>query len=292
MVKKKSNKIHSYKNKSRKIGKKSRKRKSKKDHLKTDDIIDVPLSNKISLGTFETEGDKNYHYQAYNNIYSYFGQILKQDKNLAKILCFPDNKNEWMNTFIKVNLDDKNINSSELVIQNISLVGPEENLNKILDLVRSCENKGHKFFVITVMLVVPGKPGSHANILILDLKEKTIELFEPHGKRTEMTTMDSLEGAYKISDNLLKKMFSKILPKYSYISPQNYLPTYGLQWRIDSYTGLCVSWTMLYIHYRILNPNIERKRLVQYMNTFTKKFILRYVKQVEETIKNTKFENN
>ena len=280
------------KNKNIKSKSKKKIKKSKKNNLKPDDIIDVPLSNKISLGTFESEGDKNYHYQAYSNIYSYFGQLLKQDKNLRKILCFPDNKNEWMNTFIKVNLDDKNINSSELVIQNISLVGPEENLNKILDLVRSCENKGHKFFVLTVMLVVPGKSGSHANILILDLKEKTIELFEPHGKRTEMSTLDSLEGAYDISDKLLKKMFSNILPKYTYISPQNYLPTYGLQGRIDSYTGLCVSWSMLYIHYRILNPTIERKRIINYMNTFTKKFILKYVKNVEETIKNNKFENN
>ena len=271
--------------------KRKTKKKSKKN-LKPDDIIDVPLSNKISLGTFESDGDNNYHYQAYTNIYSYFRKILNKDINLQKILCFPDNKNDWMNTFIKVNLDDKNINSSELVIQNISLVGPEENLNKILDLVRSCENKGHKFFVLTVMLVVPGKSGSHANILMVDLKEKTIELFEPHGKRTEMSTLDSLEGAYDISDRLLKKMFSKILPKYSYISPQNYLPTYGLQGRIDSYTGLCVSWSMLYIHYRILNPTIERKRIIKYMNTFTKKFILKYVKNVEGTIKNNKFENN
>ena len=282
MAKKKSKRRKSYKSKSRKISKKSNKK------IKSDGIIDVPLSNKISLGSFETEGKKKYHYQAYNNIYSYFNIILKKYKKLKKILCFPDNKNEWMNTFIKVNLDDDNINQSELVLQNISLVGDENNLNAILDYVKGCENRGYKFFILTVMLIVPGKPGSHANILILDLEKKTIELFEPHGKRTEMTTMDSLEGAYKISDKLLKKMFSKIIPKYTYISPQNYLPTYGLQWRIDAYTGLCVSWTMLYIHYRILNPKIDRKRIIKYMNTFTKKFILRYVKHVEETIKNKK----
>ena len=103
MVKKRSNKKTNHYKRKIKISKnKSKNKKSKvksKVVLKTDDIIDVPLSNKISLGTFETEGDKNYHYQAYSNIYSYFREILNNDEKLEKILCFPDNKNEWMNTF-------------------------------------------------------------------------------------------------------------------------------------------------------------------------------------------------
>ena len=140
------------------------------------------------------------------------------------------------------------------------------------------------------MLVVPGKPGSHANIVIIDLQEKTIELFEPHGKRTELSTLDSLEGAYHMSDKLLKKMFSNILPKYKYISPQTYLPTYGLQARIDAYTGLCVTWSIMYVHYRLLNPNMNRKTIVRYMSKLKKNFLLKYAKYVEETIKMHKYD--
>ena len=58
-------------------------------------------------------------------------------------------------------------------------------------------------------------------MIIIDTKRKTVELFEPHGKRSEDTTMDSLEGAYNISDKLLKKYFHKFFPDYKYISPQN-----------------------------------------------------------------------
>ena len=45
---------------------------------------------------------------------------------------------------------------------------------------------------------------------------------------------------------------------------------------------------MLFLHYRILNLDKSRKQIIKYMNTFSKNFILRYVKHVEETLK---FEN-
>ena len=206
------------------------------------------------------------------------------------MLCFPLEKNDWLNTFIKINLNTENVKRSELVLKNIELRNEKENIKIIYDLVKVCENEGKRFFICTVMLIVPGKPGSHANIIVIDLKEKTIELFEPHGKRTELSTLDSLEGAYHISDKLLKKMFKDILPKYRYISPQTYLPTYGLQARIDSYTGLCVTWSIMYVHYRLLNPNINRKTLVRHMSKLSKNFLLKYARYIEEKVKMYKFD--
>ena len=277
---------YSKKNKKRTHRRKKTIKKGKKS-VKKLDFVDVPISDKVSLGSFETMGSfGGYHYQAYNNIFHFYRKILDENKELQKMLCFPNSKDEWMNTFIKINLNDDDLNSSELVIQNISQVAPEENLNKIIDAVKNCENKGIRFFIITVMLIVPGKAGSHANIVIIDLHEKSIELFEPHGKRGVLSTLDSLTGAYEISNRLLKKFFSKILPKYIYFSPQNYLPTYGLQAKIDALTGLCVSWSIIYVHYRILNPNKNRKQIIKYFDKkITKKFLLRYVKYVEEKIK-------
>lgn len=268
--------------------KRSKRKSSKKKQLRNNNFIDVPLSDKISLGSLESLGGINYHYQQYQNIFLYFSNLLKKDPKLQKILCFPKNKNEWMNTFIKVNLDDDDINSSELVIKNISLLSPEDNLNKIINMIESCENQGRRFFAITVMLICPGKPGSHANLIIIDLKNKEIEMFEPHGKRSLDSTLDSLVGAYEISNRLLKKFFENILPEYKFISPKDYLPKFGLQGRIDAYTGLCVTYDMLFLHYRILNLDKSRKQIIKYMNTFSKKFILKYVKHVEETLK---FEN-
>ena len=165
-------------------------------------------------------GEMDYHYQSYSTIYLFFTKLLKKDPKIKKLLCFPDKKNEWMNTFIKINFNNNNINNSKLIIHNNSLESPGKNLNKILDMIKSCENKGYRFFVLIVMLIVPGKSDSHANMLVIDFKVKHIELFEPHGKRSMMSTLDSLEGAYYMTDKLLKKMLLKVLPKYKYISPQ------------------------------------------------------------------------
>ena len=252
-------------------------------------ITDVPISNRVSMGTLASLGDIEYHYQSYDNIFNFL-KILKKDKKINELLCFPLEKNDWLNTFIKINLNTENVKRSELVLKNIELRNEKENIKIIYDLVKVCENAGKRFFICTVMLIVPGKPGSHANIIVIDLKEKTIELFEPHGKRTELSTLDSLEGAYHISDKLLKKMFKDILPKYRYISPQTYLPTYGLQARIDAYTGLCVTWSIMYVHYRLLNPNINRKTLVRYMSKLSKNFLLKYARYIEEKVKMYKFD--
>ena len=121
---------------------------------------------------------------------------------------------------------------------------------------------------------------------VIDLKEKSIELFEPHSKTTELSTLDSLEGAYTISNRLLRKTFSEILPKYSYIAPNDYLPRYGLQSKTDAYTGLCITWSMIYVHYRILNPEKSRKEIIKHMNKIKRRFILRYAGYVEQLIKN------
>ena len=256
---------------------------SKKTKL---NIIDVPLSTRISLGTLASDGYIGYHYQAYDNIYDFFTKLIKQYNNLNDLLCFPDKKDEWMNSFIKVNLDPKDLKSSELVIQNMNLRNPNENLKIILDVVKTCENKGKRFFILTVMLIVPGKAGSHANIVVIDLHEKTIELFEPHGNRSVKSELESISRAYfKVSKNV-QRFFSMYLPDFKYIPPSEYEPKSGLQARLDAFSGLCVTWSILYLHYRVLNPDVHPKKLINYLDKkVSKNFLLRYTKYVEDVLK-------
>ena len=218
-------------------------------------------------------------------IFLYFNKLLSKEPHLKKLLCFPKREKDWMNSFFKLNLNDDDLKTSELLIQNISFLDPTANLNKIIDLVKTCQNKNKRFFMLSVALIVPGKPGTHANMVVIDLKKKTAELFEPHSKRTEQSTLDSLVGAYKISDDLLRDLFKKILPDFKYISPQDYLKTWGLQGKKDAYGGLCVTWTAMYLHYRILNPNVSREEIINHLDTLSKNFLLKYVKHIEETIK-------
>ena len=73
---------------------------------------------------------------------------------------------------------------------------------------------------------------------------------------------------------------------YKYVPPTKYEPSEALQSRIDAFNGLCVTWSILYLHYRILNPDISPKRLTQYIdyNMNTNK-LLRYTRYVEDIVK-------
>ena len=246
-------------------------------------IKDVPISKKSSIGSMETLGEIHYHYQKYDNIFNFFDILMKKDKNIKEVLCIPDVGRKWMRSFLKVNLNKDKLDTSELMMKNVKPVDPEVSIDLFNQMIKKCKKR---IIAVTVQLIVEGKPGTHANMLIIDSKKKTVELFEPHGKRSEQTTMDSLEGAYNISDKLLKKYFEKFFHDYKYISPKDYLPSYGFQAKIDAYSGLCVTWSTMYLHYRVLNPDSNSKEITKHIKKkVNKSFLLKYAKYIEETVK-------
>ena len=246
-------------------------------------IKDVPISKKSSMGSMETLGEIHYHYQKYDNIFNFFDILMKKNDDIKKKYYNPDVGRKWMRSFLKVNLNKDKLDTSELMMKNVKPVDPEVSIDLFNQMIKKCKKR---FVAVSVQLIVEGKPGTHANMLVIDTKKKIVELFEPHGKRSEQTTMDSLEGAYNISDKLLKKYFHKFFPDYKYISPQDYLPSYGFQAKIDAYSGLCVTWSTMYLHYRVLNPELTSKEITKHIKKkVDKEFLLKYAKYIEETVK-------
>ena len=244
---------------------------------------DVPISKRKLKGSLETLGNINYHYQKYDNTFKFFDEIMKNNKKVHKILCIPEVGDSWMRSFLRVVLDSDNADTSELMVKNVEPVDPSVSVEKFNKMVRKCNKR---FIAISVQLIVKGKPGTHANILVIDTKKKQVELFEPHGRRNFSTTMDSLEGAYHISDKLIRKYFKTYFPEYKYISPQTNLPYFGLQAKVDAFNGMCVTYCIMYLHYRVLNPHYSQKYIVKKMKkTVDKSFLLRYAKYVEDMIK-------
>ena len=81
-------------------------------------------------------------------------------------------------------------------------------------------------------------------------------------------------------------VFKMYLPDFTYIPPSKYEPKDGLQERLDAFSGMCVTWSILYLHYRILNPDIPPKRLINYLDKkITRNVLLRYTKYVEDVLK-------
>ena len=244
---------------------------------------DVPVSKRKLKGSLETLGKIDYHYQKYDNTFKFFDKIMEKNNRIKKVLCIPEAGDSWMRSFLRVILDSEDIDTSELMVKNVGPVDPLVSVEKFNKMVRKCNKR---IIAISVQLIVKGKPGTHANILIIDTKKKHVELFEPHGKRDTSTTMDSLVGAYRISDKLIKKYFHKYFPDYKYISPQVNLPSYGLQAKVDAFNGMCVTYCIMYLHYRVLNPHFSQRTIIKKMlRSLDKPFLLRYAKYVEDTIK-------
>ena len=143
----------------------------------------------------------------------------------------------------------------------------------------------HRFIPISLEIIVP-RVGTHANVLLIDSKLNTVELFEPHGGRNSDSELESISRAYyKINKNI-KRFFKQYFPRLKFISPSTYEPTEGLQARLDAFSGLCVTWSIMYLHYRILNPDVSPKKLIEYMeHRVTRPFLLKYTKYVEDTLK-------
>ena len=88
-----------------------------------------------------------------------------------------------------------------------------------------------------------------------------------------------------LKTKVYSKYFHKYFPEYKYISPQVKLPSYGLQAKVDAFNGMCVTYCIMYLHYRVINPHYSQKYIIKQMKKINKTFLLKYAKYVEDMIK-------
>jgi len=268
------------------LTKSSKKSKKNNKGKSNNSIINPPLAKDKIMGTAETLGNMNYFYQKYSNIYEFFSYIINHNKVTGEYkmedLCMPNFGNISFGTFAALQFDlDKEYSSNNPCPSDYK-VSLSESLNSI----NKCLNSPDRFVVMSYQIVSDKYTISHANSILFDTKKKIVELFEPHGALTESTTMNGYVGAYKQIDKNLEIFIKKNFSKYKYVSPQAYLPSYGLQVKVDAYNGLCVTWNILYIHYKLLNPNISSKDLIKHINKYVKlDVILKYAKEVKYMLK-------
>lgn len=257
-------------------------KKTKKKNTKKLNVVDVPLADNVSLGSKASIGSINYHYQKYYNTFAFIKNIINRDDKLKKIVCIPNTSDNWLQSFMKVHFYT-GIDSIKSHLESVKPVDPFISKRQFMNELNKCMVK--RLVPISLEIIVPGV-GTHANIIIIDTKNKTVELFEPHGARSNKSELESISRAYfKVSKNV-HKFVRMNLPEFTYIPPSKYEPTDGLQVRFDGLSGLCVTWSILYLHYRILNPDLKPKKLLEYLDkTFTRKKILKYTRYVEDILK-------
>jgi len=224
------------------------------------DIIDVPMEKKENKGTVESSGFVDYHYQRLDNITNFLNKISR------------DRKDIYVSEDLTIELDIKTNKISSLY----------SSLGKFIETL--LKSKDIHFIPITfnVQLIT----FSHANVILINNKEKQIEFFEPHGYKTEESTLEGIKGAYFGKAKAVNKFMNKVLPGYKFINVSELFKQEGFQMKYDARHGYCVTWSILYIHYRLLNPDINVDVIVQYIYYYiTKNKLLRYAKYIEKILK-------
>ena len=209
-----------------------------------------------------------YLLQKYKNICSTLTKNFVHNTDLCKYYkqlgVISDTKCEFLNfelvwVYHKLYLSDNFVNEFNLCIK----------------------KKATRFIVIPLGIEL--REGSHANMLIYDLKLNEIERFEPHGSNHP----HKFNYNSSLLDTILQNRFSAINNKIKYIRPDQFLPKIGFQIfdsceseckKIGDPKGFCALWSVWYTDMRIKYMDIPRDKLVILM-----------VKQIKES--NLSFKN-
>lgn len=234
--------------------------------------LDTYLDNEISKGPNADPGRIDYHYQHYDNVYNFF-MIQYANSPSFNALCIPHFRLRW-NDYETRTAMAYNLESKELIYS--------PRMNRAVE--KCFSRKNARFIYFTFVVIFNNKTElTHANIAIIDMDKMTLERFEPygHGHRGYMKEIDNV---------FIKKVLPKMgLQDFKYIPPASISPALGIQSKADAYGGMCVTITMLYLHLRVMNPDIDQKLVVKYLLDMDKKdlkkVILRYARHVEKTLK-------
>lgn len=226
-------------------------------------IKDVPMEKKENKGTVESSGSVDYHYQRLDNISMFLSKISSK-------------------------LDHVYVND-DLTIEYDIKTHKIKSLYSTLDYFKDKLNEKKDKHFVAVTFNVQLITFSHANVILIDNKNKNIEFFEPHGHKDDDSTLEGVKGAYFQKAKYLKKFMKDILPDYKFKNVSEMFKQEGFQMKYDARHGYCVSWSILYVHYRLLNPDVKLDVLIQYIYYYiTKNKLLRYAKYIETVLKKNK----
>jgi hypothetical protein len=171
----------------------------------------------------------------------------------------------------------------EIYTKPVVLIPP--NLKAII---YQCQKKSKRFLVCSLSLYKNNNLNAsyvtaHSNMLIFDIDRKTIERFDPHGNQR-----DQIYNQRQIS-TILKEKFKVVLPDFKY---------YGLNYTtprelpgpqiVDAFSGVCGTWSTMYVILRLLNPNMEPREITKKMLEGTqqerKQKLLRFQKFIIKTL--------
>ena len=137
--------------------------------------------------------------------------------------------------------------------------------------------------------------GGHSNLIIIDLNEKMLYFFEPHGEQYggSISTFINIES--KIY-NIIKEIFTSLNDfKVSNIFDKCILGVQtkqGLASRSKTSGGFCLGWSLLFINLIIINPNISINNIKAFfdritpdkLNTYINKYVVYVISKSQNNL--------
>jgi ankyrin repeat protein len=229
----------------------------------------------------------NYCYYTGSPIDILFGLILLYD-NFSKdglniVLDYPLTINTPLEEYYKkISLDYRyklDFSNIEILWSYQKIFFPSYFNDEIANLLKN----NAKYIVIPIGIET--SIGSHANILFWDIKNNTLERFEPNGSNYPI----GLNYNPKLLDTLLENKFKQINPKIVYYPPYKFLPNISFQIlenletmrckKIGDPNGFCGVWCIWWIYQRMTNINNTKlninnisKELIKYIKFDNKSF--------------------
>lgn len=193
-------------------------------------------------------------------------EIIKNKPNVIK--CKNLTKNHFKKNMEKTNKVCE-IDGFEILWINKNIFFPSNKSNSIDTILKSiCSSKSEEYNWFCIPIGIEIAKYSHANYLIIDIKNKQIERFEPHGAFPPI----GLNYEPIMLDNILSQFFTDLDLGFEYLKPSDYLPKIGFQVKeinelksdyIGDPNGFCALWCIWWADLRMSNPDIARNKLVK-----------------------------
>ena len=142
---------------------------------------------------------------------------------------------------------------------------PEDKLEKCL--------KGNKRYIIFFFTLIFDKD-AHANMIVIDTKDKIVERYEPHGAQVSFYE-------HKVVDKILSGYFKKF--GLDYLGPEDFCKE-GIQTIFEGETGetynfegFCQTWSFIYAYFKtIFGEKKDRKTFARDLKDLVLKMAKRY----------------
>ena len=143
---------------------------------------------------------------------------------------------------------------------------------------KSCMEGGARFVIGLVMIKWGGKMlgDAHDNALVIDFKKQAITRYEPNGG---LVAEEVGWYAGEDFDEALRNLFFNDIFRKIGIDHQGWIvnttnemcaqPVQSTESRVDTFrlrdetAGYCAAWSMLFLHYRIMHPELSNKAAVR-----------------------------